>query len=314
MTISKYDLRKAYSRVRPFVFKTPVVSSSYLDAQYEAQFFIKSEQFQPIGAFKIRGAANFTQILSDAELKKGLVTHSSGNHAQAVAFMAYKLGIKASVVMPDNSNKVKIANAKKWGAEVILCEPIIEARLAVSNRIARETSATIVPPFDHEWIIEGQATAAMELIADVPDLDYIIAPLGGGGLLSGTALAAHYFSPKTVVIGAEPENASDGFEGFKTGIRVSSFKPNTIADGLRTTVGEIPFEYIKKLVSDIWLAPEDLIAKSMFEYWQQTKHIIEPSCAVPMAAFHSKRDLLKGKKVGIIITGGNVDFTSLPSL
>jgi threonine dehydratase len=311
MTISKYDLRKAYSRVRPFVFKTPVVSSSYLDAQYEAQFFIKSEQFQPIGAFKIRGAANFTQILSDAELKKGLVTHSSGNHAQAVAFMAYKLGIKASVVMPDNSNKVKIANAKKWGAEVILCEPTIEA---VSNRIARETSATIVPPFDHEWIIEGQATAAMELIADVPDLDYIIAPLGGGGLLSGTALAAHYFSPKTVVIGAEPENASDGFEGFKTGIRVSSFKPNTIADGLRTTVGEIPFEYIKKLVSDIWLAPEDLIAKSMFEYWQQTKHIIEPSCAVPMAAFHSKRDLLKGKKVGIIITGGNVDFTSLPSL
>lgn len=312
MNITLNDLRKAYSRVRPFVVNTPVVSNTYLDHLFDAQFFFKSEQFQPVGAFKIRGAANFAMKLSDAERAKGLVTHSSGNHAQAVAYMANRLGIKATVVMPNNSNKVKIANAKKWGATVILCEPTIEDRLAVSERITRETSAIMVPPFDHEWIIEGQATAAMELIGEVQDLDIIITPLGGGGLLSGTALAAHYLNPNIAVIGAEPENAADGFEGFNSGIRVTSFTPNTIADGLRTTVGQYPFAYIKQLVKDIWLAKEDAIVDSMKDYWSNTKHIIEPSCAVPMATFSQHKESLKGKKVGVIITGGNVDFTNLP--
>jgi threonine dehydratase len=312
MYITLNDIRKAYSRVRPFVINTPVVSGTYLDDLYDAQFYFKCEQFQSVGAFKIRGAANFVLKLSDVERSKGLVTHSSGNHAQAVAYMANKLGIKATVVMPKNSNKVKIANAQKWGATVILCEPTIEDRLAVSGRITRETSAIMIPPFDHEWIIEGQATAAMELMVEIPDLDTIITPLGGGGLLSGTALAAHYLNPSIEVIGAEPENAADGFEGFRTGERVTSFVPNTIADGLRTTVGVHPFIYIQDLVKDIWLAKEDAIVRNMMEYWNNTKHIIEPSCAVPMAAFEQNKAVLKGKKIGIIITGGNVDFTSLP--
>lgn len=312
MNITLNDLRKAYSRVRPFVINTPVVSKTYLDRKYDAQFFFKSEQFQPIGAFKIRGAANFVLKLTDYERTKGLVTHSSGNHAQAVAYMAYKLGIKATVVMPKNSNKVKISNAKKWGATVVLCESTIEDRLAVSGRITRETSAIMIPPFDHEWIIEGQATSAMELIAKIPDLDIIVTPLGGGGLLSGTALAAHYLNPNIEVIGAEPENAADGYEGFKSGNRVTSFTPNTIADGLRTTVGEHPFCYIKDLVKDVWLAEEKAIINNMLDYWSDTKHIIEPSCAVPMAAFEQNAKALKGKKIGIIVTGGNVDFTSLP--
>ena len=312
MTISKYDLRKAYSRVRPFVFKTPVVSSSYLDAQYEAQFFIKSEQFQPIGAFKIRGAANFTQRLSDAELKKGLVTHSSGNHAQAVAYMAYKLGIKASVVMPVNSNKVKIANAKKWGAEVMLCEPTIEDRLAVSNRIARETSATIVPPFDQEWIIEGQATAAMELLEEQSDLDFVLAPVGGGGLIAGTSLAANYFGRNCKTVGGEPFEADDACRSLKSGKIEHNKTTNTIADGLKTELGDITFPIIQKYVDHIIRVEEIEIIESMKLIWERMKIIVEPSGVVPFAALIKEKEKFKNKKVGIILSGGNVDLEKLP--
>lgn len=312
MHISKLELKKAYSRVRPFVLDTPLLSNTYLDDAYEAEFFIKCEQFQTIGAFKIRGAANFISQINKEDLQKGVVTHSSGNHAQALAFMAYKKGINATVVMPKNSNKLKILNVKKWGANVILCEPTIEDRVKNANEIVKTTGAILIPPYDHEYIISGQATAAMEMFRKVKDLDYLITPLGGGGLLSGTAMAALFFSPNTKVIGAEPVAANDGYLGFKNGIRQDKVEAKTIADGLRTTVGLKPFELIKQHVSDIWLAEEEKIIENMYTYWQQVKHIIEPSCAVPLAAIEAKKKELKGKRIGIIITGGNVDFNSLP--
>ena len=309
--ISKLDLERAWSNTRPFVRNTPFTFSEYLSERWECEVFLKHEQKQGIGAFKIRGASNFLAHLSSKERERGLVTHSSGNHAQAVAFMARLSGIKAHIVMPKNSNSKKIENANKWGANIYLCEPSFEARLAMANELQAETGAFMIPPFDHERIIEGQATVAMEMIRD-QRLDYIIAPLGGGGLLSGSALASKYFSPSTKVIGAEPELAKDGYDGFIKGVRVDTYVPNTLADGLRTLVGEIPFEIIKHEVSDIWLASESRIIPWMYKIWEEEKTIIEPSCAVPFAAIDANRDHINGKRIGIIITGGNVDLSGLP--
>lgn len=312
MTIWLQRLRKAHSRVKHYAFHTPVWKDTFIDAQWDAKVFFKCEQFQPIGAFKLRGASNFCMQLSDEQKARGIVTHSSGNHAQAIAYMAHKMGMKAWVVMPENANRVKVENARRWGAEVHFCEPTIEDRIRTADTIAGNHGAIIIPPFEHSWIVEGQATAAMELIADVPDLDIIVAPLGGGGLLAGSALAAHYLSPNTRVIGAEPTQAADGYEGFISGNRVESFKPDTIADGLRTTVGCVPFPIIQELVEDIWLAEEDAIKAWMYRYWRETRTLIETSSAVPMAALDAHKEELAGKRIGIILTGGNVDMTQLP--
>lgn len=312
MQITIDQLRSACSGIRPYVNQTSISENTFLDQLWGAQVFLKNEQFQPIGAFKIRGAANFCRQLDEKCLKRGVVTHSSGNHAQAVAYMAAKLNTKAWVVMPDNSNRVKIANVKRWGADVVLCPPTIEDRVKTSNRVAEENEAEIIPPYDHPWIIQGQATASMELLAEVKDLDYIVTPLGGGGLLAGTSLATHYLSPATKVIGTEPAQASDGLQGFRKGERVTDFKPDTIADGLRTTVGKEPFEIIKGHVHDILTAEEENIRSLMYQYWKETKHIIEPSSVVPLAAINENKEMFRGKRIGIILTGGNVDFNALP--
>jgi threonine dehydratase len=280
-----------------------------LSERWQAEVYIKCEQFQPIGAFKLRGASNFA-----LQLKKGakaLVTHSSGNHAQAVAFMGRQLGIPAHVVMPSNSNKKKIENAKKWGAEVHLCEPTFESRLSTAEALAEQFDAVIIPPFDHEWIVEGQATCAMEILYDMPEVDIICAPLGGGGLLAGTALAAAYFGKDVQVMGAEPANAADGYEGLKRGERITSFTPNTVADGLRTTVGVVPFEVLKDLDIEVLLAEEDAIIPWMKRMWDYSKTLIEPSCAVPFAAMDACPERWKGKRIAIIVTGGNVDIDQL---
>lgn len=311
MEITIEDFRNAYSGIRSYVHKTPVISGTFLDERWQAQVFLKSEQFQPIGAFKIRGAANFCRQLGE-RLSSGIVTHSSGNHGQAVAYMAHKLGTRAWVIMPDNSNKLKIESTRKWGAEVILCKPTVEDRIRTSEEVATRYGAEIVPPYDHPWIIQGQGTAAMELIAEVKDLDYLVTPLGGGGLLAGTAAAMHYLSPGTKIIGAEPAQAADGLAGFLKGERVTDYKPVTIADGLRTIVGKEPFDIIKARVHNILTAEEEEIRKWMYSYWREVKHIIEPSSAVPLAALDGVRETLKGKRIGIIITGGNVDFEALP--
>lgn len=310
MKITTLDLQRAYSRTRNYRNVTPLIKADFLRELWDAEVWMKCEQFQQIGAFKIRGAANFTLQMSAAERAKGIATHSSGNHAQAVAYMAHRLGIKAYVVMPSNSNKVKIENARRWGAEITLCEPTFESRIATVNQVADKYGTTIVPPFDHEWIIEGQATCAMEILAEQRDLDCIVAPLGGGGLLAGSSLASHHFSGQVSVIGAEPTNAADGYEGFKSGKRVTSFTPHTVADGLRTTVGEAPFPIICEHVNDILLAKEENILPWMKRIWKETKLLIEPSCAVPFAAIDDHRELVKGKKIAIIITGGNVDISA----
>ena len=310
--IAELDLQRAFSRVRGFTTNTPLIGDTFLNDLWDCEVYLKCEQKQSIGAFKIRGAANFALQLSKEERHKGLVTHSSGNHAQAVAFMAHQLNVKAFVVIPNNSNKQKIKNAEKWGAEMFLCEPTIDARIETANAIAEDRGSTIIPPFDHEWIVAGQATSAMEIIAEYGDLDYIITPLGGGGLLAGSTLAAHYFSPQTKVVGAEPKEASDGYDGFKSGTRVTNVNANTIADGLRTTVGKVPFEIIKAHSDDIWLAEEEHIIPWMYRIWSETKIIIEPSCAVPFAAMDVQKEKLKGKKIAVIITGGNVDLQNKP--
>lgn len=310
--ITKLELERAYSRIRTHVAETALIHSDFLSNRWNADVFIKCEQFQPIGAFKIRGASNFALQLSKEDRAKGLITHSSGNHAQAVAYMANKLGCPAYVVMPSNSNQLKISNTKKWGAELTFCEPTIEDRLIQCERIAKEKGGAVCPPFDHSWIIEGQATTAMEIIREDKQMDMIIAPLGGGGLLSGSALAAHYFSPRTVVIGVEPANAADGYRGLKAGKREVKALANTVADGLRTTVGVNPFPIIQQLVREVWLAQEKDILPWMYLLWQETKMLIEPSSAVPFAAMDLCADKLKGKRVAVIITGGNVDLKSLP--
>lgn len=307
------ELQKAYDRVRRYAKNTPVWKDTFLDERWNAKVFLKCEQFQNIGAFKIRGASNVCAQLSKEEQARGIVTHSSGNHAQAVAYMANQMGMKAWVVMPENANQLKVENAKRWGAEVRFCKPTIEDRIRSAEAIQKEQGATLVPPFDHPRIVAGQATAAMELMAEVGTMDYLVTPLGGGGLLAGSSLAAHYLQPDCQVIGTEPEQAADGHEGFHSGKRVSSFTPDTVADGLRTTVGEVPFEIIRKHVKDIWLAEEKAIIRWMYRYWKETRTIIEPSSAVPLAALDDHCEKLSGKRIGIILTGGNVDFNHLPS-
>lgn len=306
------DLSRAYSRTTAYRKVTPLLNLPFLSRRWSADVYMKCDQLQAIGAFKIRGAANFALQLTKAQWTKGLITHSSGNHAQAVAYMANKLGTKARIVMPENSNKLKLNNAEKWGAEITLCKATIEDRLMQATRIADETGGLIIPPFDHEWIIAGQATCAMEVFSQTSDVDIFIAPLGGGGLLAGSALAAKYFSTNTRVIGAEPEQAKDGYLGYTSGVREKSVKANTIADGLRTTVGEIPFDIIKANVADIWLAEEADIVPWMYRIWEESKMIIEPSSAVPFAALDTQSHKLKGKKIVVAITGGNVDLTHLP--
>lgn len=309
--ISKIDLERAFSSRSREVLCTPLKKSNFLSEKWQAEVYLKHEQTQSIGAFKIRGASHFIHKLTKEQRNRGVVTHSSGNHAQALAYVAYKHGVNAVIVMPENSNALKISNARKWGAEIVLCEPTFKARIDTAKAIEEKEGMVIVPPFDHQWIIEGQSTAAMEMIAE-KEFDYLVTPLGGGGLLSGTALAAKHFCKSTKVVGAEPENAKDGFIGFSKGKRVEEFTPNTVADGLRTLVGKIPFEIIKKEVAAIWLAKEDTIIPWMYKLFQEEKIVVEPSSVVPIAAIDDNMKQIKGKRVGIILTGGNVDFQNLP--
>ena len=311
-SLTLIDLEQAYSRTSKDIQNTPMIRSGFISKRWEADVFLKCEQYQEIGAFKIRGASNFCRLLHANSDKNQVITHSSGNHAQAVAYMARLLGYNADIVMPSNSNKVKIANAKRWGATIHHCEPTIEAREAKANTLVKEKKGVLVPPYDHEWIIAGQATASMECFREAPSIDIIMTPLGGGGLLSGTCLARNYFSKQTEVIGSEPNNARDGFEGLKVGKRVTSHKPNTIADGLRTTVGKIPFEILKSHLDKLWLASEEDIRYWFYTFLREERMVVEPSCVVPIAAADQQKNYLKGKRIVIVITGGNVDFDNLP--
>jgi threonine dehydratase len=271
--------------------------------------YFKCENFQKIGAFKIRGGMNASLQLTRAQLEKGVATHSSGNHAQALAFAAKMLGIKAYIVMPESSPQVKVNAVKGYGAEVTICASNQAARESTLQAIVDQTGATFIHPYDNDEVITGQATCVKEIIEAIPDVDIVVTPVGGGGLLSGTCLGAHYFKPGLKVYAGEPEGAADAVLSIQSGKVEKAPFVNTIADGLLTTLSERTLEIIKAHVADIFLVSEDEIKAALRLVYERMKIIIEPSCAVPLAAVLKNADLFKGKKVGIILTGGNVDLS-----
>jgi threonine dehydratase len=312
MKISKLDLLNAQTELDGLIHKTPVLSSSAINEILGMEVYFKCENFQKTGSFKARGASNALLKLSAEERKIGVATHSSGNHGQALAWAAQRLGIKCWVVMPEDSPSVKVAAVKSYGAEVHLCPANLAAREAGLAEVQARTGALFIPPYNHENIIIGQSTAAAELIREQPKLEAIFAPVGGGGLLAGTALSAHYFSPKTKVYAGEPAGADDAFRSFYSGQLVEEHRPKTIADGLRTTLGKLNFAIIKTHVSAIYTCQEDEIVAAMRLVYERLKIVIEPSCAVPLACLVNEAQFFSGQKVGLIISGGNVDLAKLP--
>ncbi len=306
------DIKKAHEVIKPYARFTPVLRSEHVNKRTGSDIFFKCENFQKVGAFKFRGACNAVLTLSDEDAQKGVSTHSSGNHAQALALAAKIKGIPAFVVMPDNAPKVKVEAVKGYGAEITFCESNLESRESTLNEVVAKTGAAIIHPYNDPRIIAGQGTSALELLETNPDLDIILTPVGGGGLLSGTALAAKSVKPEIQVIGTEPEQADDALKSFKAGKLIPAYSTNTIADGLRTSLGELPFSIIKTHVDDIVTVSESSIKEAMRYIWERMNIIIEPSCAVPVAAVFENKIDVKGKKVGIIITGGNVDLGNLP--
>ncbi len=309
------QIATAHRLIQPYIHRTPILTCETLNRMVGAQLFFKCENLQKIGAFKIRGAMNTVLTLTEAEKQRGIGTHSSGNHAQAIAYAGQLQNIQAHIVMPNNSPQVKKDAVQNYGAKVYFCEPTFEARQAKMQEILQKTGAEFVHPYDDYRVITGQATCAKEIYEDLEDLDLLLVPIGGGGLLSGSALATQHFSPHTKVIGAEPALANDAYESLQTGIRHPPKPPVTIADGLRTSLGEKTFEIIRDHVSEIALASEENIIRAMRLIWERMKIIIEPSCAVPLATLlEGNVSNFKGKKIGIILTGGNVDLANLPWL
>jgi threonine dehydratase len=306
------DIFGARERISPFVHRTPVFTSQSINAMSGASLFFKCENFQKGGAFKIRGACYAVFSLSDKEAEKGVATHSSGNHAAALALAARWRGIPAYVVMPENAPEVKRKAVQGYGAEISYCKPTLEAREQGLAKVISRTGAAFVHPYNNGHVIAGQGTAALELTEDVPDLDVVMAPVGGGGLLSGTAIAVSSSSTGTSVVGVEPEEADDAFRSLKEGRIIPADNPQTIADGLRTSLGDLTFPIIQRLVQDIVTVSESGIVEAMCTIWERMKVIVEASAAVPLAALLTERIKLEGKRVGIILSGGNVDLEKLP--
>lgn len=306
------QIQKAYLKIRSKVHRTPVMSSQKVNNRAGNNLYFKCENFQKVGAFKFRGATHAVGELPDKEAENGVATHSSGNHAQAVALAAKQRGIPAQMVMPENAPKVKVNAVRDYGANITFSESTQEGREATLKEVIRETGATFIHPYDNPNIIMGQGSAAIELLEDQPDLDYILAPIGGGGLLSGTAIAASGFSPDTKIIGVEPGIANDAYLSFKSGERHPVQSTDTVADGLRTSLSELTFKCIQKHVDDIVTVTEDEIIDAMRFIWERMKIIIEPSSAVPAAAVFNDKIEAENKNIGIIVSGGNMDLDSLP--
>lgn len=306
------DIQLTHETILPHIHRTPVFTNQSLNELTEAKLYFKCENFQKIGAFKMRGAAAAALALSKEEIEKGLATHSSGNHAQAVALMAKNLNTKAYIVMPNNAPAIKKQATASYGAEITFCEPTQQARESTLSAILARTGATFIHPYDNYNVIAGQASAAKELIEDGPILDAILSPIGGGGLMSGTALATRYFSPTTKIYGTEPEAVNDAFRSFQTGKIEVNTSTDTIADGLKTNTCEKTFGIIQSHLQAVFTVSEEEIVSAMRLIWERMKIIIEPSCAVPFAAVLKHKELFINKKVGIILTGGNVDLTQLP--
>jgi len=305
-------IRAAHQRIRPYIHRTPVLTNSWLNDACRASLFFKCENFQKVGAFKARGATNAVFALDDETAQRGVATHSSGNHGAAVARAAKLRGVAAHIVMPSNSAKVKIRAVEGYSAQVVFCEPTEESREITCAEVINKTGATLIHSFENEHVIAGQGTAAMELLEDIPDLDVIMCPIGGGGLLSGTAIAGKSMRPQMKVIAVEPQNADDAARSFRAGRRLMTDKKFTIADGLRTNIGEPNFTIVRRYVDDIVTVSEEAIVSAMRTIWETMKILIEPSAAVPYAAIQQSKIDVGGKSVGIILTGGNVDLDALP--
>ena len=313
-TLTLADIRAAHARIADKIHRTPVLTSATLDALCGAQLFFKCENFQKIGAFKARGATNAVFALTDAEAANGVATHSSGNHAAALARAARLRGIPAHIVMPSNAPKTKIESVRRNGGIIVFCEPTLVAREAACAKIIAETGARLVHPFDDYAVMAGQGTATLELLEQAPDLDLIIVPVGGGGLLCGTAVAAKGARPGIRVIAAEPAGADDAARSVAAGRLIPLEQAATIADGLRTSLSARTFPLIQQQVDGIVTVSEESIVAAMRRIWEVLKIIIEPSCAVPYAAVMDEKIDVSGKRVGIILTGGNVDLDALPWL
>jgi len=306
------DIQSAHSRIKPYIHQTPVMSSQQLNKLFDCDLFFKCENFQKVGAFKFRGATNAVLSLNSAEKSKGVVTHSSGNHAAALALAARMNGVKANIVMPDNAPVVKKNAVAGYGAEITFCKPTLQSREETTRMIMEKTGATLVHPYDNFNVICGQGTAAHELLNEKPDLEIVIAPIGGGGLMSGTSTCVKGINKNIQVIGAEPFNANDAYISFTTGNLTPSVNPLTVADGLLTSLSELTFSIIKKNVDQIFTAKEDSIIDCMLLIWERMKIIIEPSSATVLAIIKENPRFFRGKRIGLIISGGNVDFRKLP--
>lgn len=305
--ITREAILQAHERIRPYIHRTPVMTSQSIDALFGGNMFLKCENFQKVGAFKARGAMNAVLSLSPDKRDRGVATHSSGNHAQALARAAKVLGIPSFIVMPNNAPEVKKRGVIGYGGQITECEPTLQSRETTLAEVVKQTNATEIHPFNNYDVMTGQATAAKELFDDVANLDVIIAPVGGGGLLSGVAMATKFFSPKTKVYAAEPEGADDAFRGMKSGQRETS-QAKSIADGLLTSLGDKTFPIIHENISEVITVSDAEIIAAMKLLWERVKIIIEPSGAVPVAAILKQHEKFFGKKVGVILSGGNVDL------
>ncbi|MBK7710773.1 MAG: pyridoxal-phosphate dependent enzyme [Bacteroidales bacterium] len=306
------DIQSAWECIKPYIHNTPVMTSRLLNDYFGCELFFKCENFQKVGAFKFRGATNAVLSLTAKERNKGVVTHSSGNHAAALALAARMNGVKANIVMPENAPVVKKNAVAGYGADITFCKPNQKAREETTRIIMEKTGAIFVHPYDNFNVICGQGTAALELLKEKNDLDVVIAPVGGGGLLSGTSACVRGISDKILVIGAEPANADDAYRSFISGKLCPSMDPQTVADGLLTSLSELTFSIIRKNVDNIYTVREESIIECMLLIWERMKIIIEPSSATVLAVIKENPDVFRGKKAGLILSGGNVDFRNLP--
>jgi len=306
------DIEEAQHRIRKFIHETPIFYSEGINRITGANIFFKCDNLQKVGAFKFRGATNAVQLLSNVEAEKGVLTHSSGNHAQALSLAAKLRGIKAYIVMPINSSRVKINAVEEYGGEIYFCEPTLKARESKAKEIQERTGATFIHPYNNPNIIAGQGTAAKEMFQILVSLDAIIAPVGGGGLISGTAIASKFLSPLTKVYGVEPTGADDAKRSLEKGEIIEMVNPNTIADGLRTSLSALTFSIIRDKVDAIFSVSDDAIIRSMKLIWERMKLVVEPSASVGLAAVLENPRTFKDKNIGIILSGGNIDLENLP--
>ncbi|MDJ0686249.1 MAG: pyridoxal-phosphate dependent enzyme [Alphaproteobacteria bacterium] len=307
-----HDVVEAHDRIRPHIHNTPVLTSSYLNDATGASLFFKCENFQKAGAFKVRGATNAVFGLREDQLEKGVATHSSGNHALSLSYAAGRRGVPCTVVMPRTAPEAKKAAVRGYGGRIIECEPSTSSREAVFAEVVAETGAEFVHPYNDPRVIAGQGTCSRELLTQTDGLDMMVAPIGGGGMISGTCLTLSTLAPEVAIIAAEPEQADDAARSLEAGHIIADDAPTTIADGLKVPLKELTWHFVKNHVTDILTASEQEIIDAMKLTWQRMKIVIEPSCAVPLAIILKYPDVFRGKRIGVVITGGNVDLDRLP--